>query len=534
MTTDRPAQPRVRGNDWPGLTPPSVGEWQPSKSVSVVIPAHQAGRTLPYTLASLVAQTYPAHLLEVVVVDDGSEPPLELPSRRPENTRVVRTEGSWGRAYACHTGALAASGDVLHWLDADMLLHRDEVEAQMRWHHLLDYAVVLGQKRFVDVADGLPDLDATVAAVDRGQAGDLFADRWTSDHDWVEEHLEKTGQLTRNPTRSYLVHVGASASLHRSLYLDTGGMNAALKLGEDIEIGYRLAQQGAVFVPDREARSWHLGRTTLMQQQDEVNRYNRPYVTDLISDLRHWRTKGRSYSVPWVEVVVDARDRTFEEVRHSVNGALTGSFSDVAVVLLGGWSRLDDSRRSPLGDPDRDLRMVAAEFAGDARVRFVEEVPATAFPAAFRLRLAAGWAPERESVARLAREAAKEDRGLVSLLMPDGGVSALERTSAFTRAERVRRQGEDLLDAVDDVSKTWWLDAAEEGFVHVDDPEASVSAPYKPEKPGRAGRGAGSRAGVTRTDDSGLTPDEAPPSDTAAGGVRRLLSRGARRGKPDA
>ncbi len=42
-------------------------------------------------------------------------------------------------------------------------------------------------------------------------------------------------------------------------------------------------------------------------------------------DLRHWRTKGRSYTVPWVEVVVDATDHTFEEVRHSVTGVLTGS-----------------------------------------------------------------------------------------------------------------------------------------------------------------------------------------------------------------
>ncbi len=98
-----------------------------------------------------------------------------------------------------------------------------------------------------------------------GRAAELFAGRWTAPHEWVEEHLERTHGLTANPTTSYLVHVGASASVGRDLYLDSGGMDPALKAGEDIELGYRLAQQGAVCsCPDREARSWHLGRSTLM------------------------------------------------------------------------------------------------------------------------------------------------------------------------------------------------------------------------------------------------------------------------------
>ena len=142
--TEQPAQPRVWGNAWRDLTPPVLGAWKPELSVSVVIPAHQAAETLPYCLAGLAAQTYPAELLQVVVVDDGSTPAVELPELRPENTSVLRTSESWGRAHACRQGAEFADGDVIHWLDSDMLLHHDEVEAQLRWHHLVDYAVVLG------------------------------------------------------------------------------------------------------------------------------------------------------------------------------------------------------------------------------------------------------------------------------------------------------------------------------------------------------------------------------------------------------
>ena len=505
-----PDQPRVRGNDWPGLAPTQIGAWTPTKSVSVVIPAHDAARTLPYTLASLALQTYPDDLLEVVVVDDGSEPPLELPERRPTNTRVVRTTESWGRAHACHTGAVASTGEVIHWLDADMLLHRDQVEAQLRWHHLLDHAVVMGHKMFVDVSDeagGLPDLDATLQAVADGRAGELFRDRWTSGHDWVEEHIAKTEDLTVNPTRSYLVHVGASASVPRELYDASGGMSSLLKLGEDVELGYRLAQAGAVFVPDREARAWHLGRTTLMQQQDEVNRYNRPFVTDRVPDLRHWRTKGRGYSVPWVTAVVDAREATLEQVKHSVDALLTASFTDLQVVLVGPWGRLDDARRSPLGDPDRELRLVQAEYVGEGRVSFAEDVPASAFPAPYRLLLPAGWAPDREAVARLAREMSKLDRGLSSVLLPDGRVARLERTSAYTRAARVLRPDEDLDDAVDDVSGTWWFDGVEEGFTWVDDAQAADGSATDAGSPAKPARKPKDRGAASRDD---LAPEPAP------------------------
>jgi hypothetical protein len=414
-----------------------------------------------------------------------------------------------------------------------MLPHRDEVEAQLRWHHLVDHAVVLGHKLFVDVGDeagGLPDLDATLTELAEDRAGELFADRWTSEHDWVVEQIAKTERLTANPTRSYLVHTGASASVRREVYDAAGGMDSLLKLGEDVELGYRLAQRGAVFVPDDDARSWHLGRTTLMQQQDEVNRYNRPFVTDRVPDLRHWRTKGRDYTVPWVQAVVHARGHTLEQVRHSVDALLTASFHDVEVVLVGPWRRLGDERRSPLGDPDRELRLVQAEYVGEGRVRFVEDAPETAFPAPYRLLLPTGWAPEREAVARLAREMMKLDRGLSSVLLPDGQVARLERTSAFTRAARVVGPDEDLDDAVDEVSGTWWFDGVEEGFTWVDDGAGTN---------GSTGGGAGGSAttggarrpkgrGGARREDLPARPDAAagPSPEKPKRSLRRRLTGG--------
>ena len=460
-------QPRVRGNEWRSLRPPAIGAWEPRLSVTVVIPAHQPEATLSYCLAGLAAQTYPSHLLQVVVVDDGSTPPVVLPDLRPEHTQLLRTSESWGRAHACAQGAEYAEGDVIHWLDADMLLHHDEVEAQLRWHHLVDHAVVLGHKLFVDPDDGLPDVQEVFQRVRAGETGTMFGDRWTARHDWVEEFAAKHDGLNAAAFHAYLVHVGASASLRRDFYLSSGGMDSALKLGEDVELGYRLAQRGALFVPDNDARSWHLGRSTLMRRQEDVNRYNRPFVTDRITDLRHWRTKGRSYSVPWLQAVVDTEGAGFEAVAHTVDGLLRGSVADLEIVLLGEWTGHGDERRPPLEDAQLDARMLRAEYIGEPRVRFRKEVGTTAFPAAWRLELPAGWAPGRDTLRRLTREVHNHVRGLLSVTMPDGAVARFERTSSFARALLVRRPGEDLDDVVDAVTGSWWYDGAEEGFTHV-------------------------------------------------------------------
>ncbi len=429
---------------------PALGSWDPHLTVTVVVPTHGADHTLPFTLASLELQTYPEHLLDVVVVDDGSSPALSLPSWRPRRTRLVRTSRSWGRAHACAVGAAVAEGSVIHWLDADMLLHRDQVEAQMRWHHVSDQAVVLGHKRFVDTAEGLPDFGPTLEAVKAGEAEGLFVDRWTGPHEWVERFLADSEELTDKPVKCYLVHTGACASVPADLYRASGGMDRELKLGEDIELGYRLAQRGALFVPDTQARSWHLGQSTAMRRQDEVNRYNRPFLTDRLPDQRHWRTRGRSYSVPWVQAVVEVGDASFEQVRHTVNALMAADFDDLEILLVAPWSCLDDERRSPLHCPRQALQLVAAEVAGESRVRCVETIADSAFPAPFRLLLPPGWGPGRATVASLARVMNRDFLGLAVVPLPDGQLVRLERTASFERARRARTgpRDQDPLDAL--------------------------------------------------------------------------------------
>jgi hypothetical protein len=203
-----------------------------------------------------------------------------------------------------------------------------------------------------------------------------------------------------------------------------------------------------------------------MRRKADVERYNAPHIAQRLPDLRKFRNApGRGYLVPWLEVVVDVAGRRSEDVVATVDGVLASTLSDLVCRLVGPWQRLrSDDRRSPLDDPDLDLRLVREEYAGDPRVRLVEEPAPSAFPAAYRLVLSAGWVPAPGTLGDLVLRARDGDIGLCSISFADGTEGRLESTAAWERARRLAGPGEDLDDVVGEISATWSADAAALGF----------------------------------------------------------------------
>lgn len=437
--TSRPpdAQPLLRANDWTVLRPPAVGAWAPTRSVSVVIPAHDPVH-LPLVLAALSAQTYPAHLLEVVVVDDGSQPPVELPSLRPEHTRLVHVEHGWGRAAACQQGADRSDGDVLHWLDADMVVDSHEVETQLRWHHLIDYAVVLGHKLFSS-SDALDHLSPAALRDElvSGASPTRLATGPLTTHEWVERIQSRTRGLAGAGPRAMRVHVGASASVGKDLFRDAGGMPVDLVLGEDIVLGYRLREAGAVFIPDSDARGLHLGDTAVMRRAKDVNRYNRPFIADRVPEFRAFRSAvQRSYEVPYAEIVLPVEGAAYDDVRCAVDHQLAGRLPDLVVTLVADWSSLSDKRRSVLADDRMDLRMIRAAYGADPRIR-LHDTPTARSDATFRITLPSpAWFPVGKTLKKHLDAMEIEHTDAMAIHLPDGAVSRLERTASLARSLR--------------------------------------------------------------------------------------------------
>ncbi|MEU4230264.1 glycosyltransferase [Nonomuraea sp. NPDC026600] len=442
---------RIRHNDWGTLEPPAIGAWQPALTVSVVIPAYNCAPALARTVAALAEQTYPAELVEVVVADDGSEPPLDLPG-----VRVVRVGEGWGRGAARETGRLAATGEVIHWLDSDMVLAPDHLEAHMRWHHLIDHAVVISDIRFV-------------AAL--GEEGTRT--------EYTRMTLESSRMLKDAGPSAYLLHTGASTSVRADLLREAGGVDTGLNMAEDTVLGYRLAQAGAVFIPDEQARAWHVGPSTVMRREKDVHRHNWSFLGDLLPELRWLRNHPRRrWLVPYVQVVVEAAG--YERTRATADSALAGTITDTAVAIVGPWDKLTDERRDSLDDPLLDLRLIHHLYQHEPRVTFVTSAPESAAPAPFRLTLPSGWVLGADTLSRLVRLAEQDTLGLVCAVLDEGeaGVVAarLERTAAFSRAALFHGGTDDL---VDEMFGSIWVSGAEYGFAPEDQAEPLAGDPAK-------------------------------------------------------
>ncbi|AWS41077.1 glycosyltransferase [Streptosporangium sp. 'caverna'] len=493
---DAVADARIRHNDYGSLWPHDLGDGEPRLTVSVVIPAYDCQEALDRTLACLAAQSYPSHLTEVVVADDGSDPPLRIPELAPVNTRIVRVpDGRWGRGWARQTGAATAGGDVLHWIDSDMILDREHLEAHMRWHHLASYTVVLGDVRFTPDEAG-PSAQEVFSAVEAGDAEKLF--ETSAPHAWRAGVLEETRWLRDAGAGAYRLHSGATTSVSTALLRSVGGVNTTLNMGEDTDLGFRLAQAGAVFIPDPQARSWHLGTSTVMRREKEVHRHNWSVLPDLIPDLRWLRSHPRRHwLVPYVHVVVDARDASYEDVRATVDAALAGTVVDVAVTVVGPWSALTGGRRSSLDEPLLDMRLTHNLYAHEPRVSFAEEAPRSSAPAPFRLTCPAGWVLGADSLAELVKLAEREEYGLLSVVLDEGveGVRAirLERTAAFARAalliagghgaDALTTDATDATDATDNVVHelfgSFWAGADQFGLTTAGKAEPVTGDPAK-------------------------------------------------------
>ena len=322
----------VRGNDWRTLDLPELGRWRPTLRVTVVLPCYQGQEALDLTFAGLAAQTYPLDLLEVVVADDGSSPPITVPPGAPFEARAVaQVHDGFGLARARNLGAASASGDIVVFLDCDMVPEPGLVEAHARWHHVHDRALTLGFRRHVDFA-GITPADLTAA----GSVGDLVVGRKVDSPQWIEFHMTRTNELTSTDDDLFRIVTGGNLGVRREFFDEIGGFDGSFNQwgGEDTEMGYRAFNRGGLLVPERLALAWHQGEGAsgpdAGEKESQLQQAHR--LAHLIAEKGFRRSlPGRSFEVPMVTVAVDASGRTYDDVADQVENVLASAFHDLVV-----------------------------------------------------------------------------------------------------------------------------------------------------------------------------------------------------------
>lgn len=118
---------KLRPFEWDAWIPdPGVQPGQPL--ASIVIPTYnQNPRWLKAAVLSAAKQTVP---VEVIVVDDGSDPPVPFKGW-PENVRVVRHNQNFGISAALNTGIKQMTTPYFCWLSSDDILDPRKVHTQL-------------------------------------------------------------------------------------------------------------------------------------------------------------------------------------------------------------------------------------------------------------------------------------------------------------------------------------------------------------------------------------------------------------------
>lgn len=338
-------------------------------SVAVVISCRNGQEKLDLTLASLAVQSYPDKLMNVYIIDDGSEPALRLPKIRPTKVKLTNFKNDpkkWGKTKATNAITSGLKEDVLWFVDADMVFDPDHLAHHMKWHHDSDDYAVLGWKRFVKEWSYSPL--QLKKALENGDFLDLHEENWGKER-W-EERSERTSDLRNPGMEGYRNFVGATFSIMNKRWKELGGYNTDLTTGEDTEFGWRVQNSGMRMVADRQAHSWHLGYSTIEENKEELSRHNNPALAQLIPEMKSVRAQSRDrFLISNYEVVIDVRNCNLAKLQKMESELLEVAGTQAEFHLLGNWEDLK-RRYSPVKDNLADLREIYNWLKGSSYYRF--------------------------------------------------------------------------------------------------------------------------------------------------------------------
>jgi len=204
----------------------------------VVIPAFNAGRTLPSCLDSIAAQSVQPY--EVVLVDDGSTDSTAAIARAA-GVRVVQCEANTGPATARNRGVDAATGDVILFLDSDVVLPPGLLA------------------RIGEILTQQPE----VSAIQTVYSPECPARNSVSRYQNLYYYCSLTA------VRLYRVATFATwcAAVRKEVFLEAGGFNTSIPepTVEDEELGYTIADMGRTILLARELQVTHLASYNLRQ-----------------------------------------------------------------------------------------------------------------------------------------------------------------------------------------------------------------------------------------------------------------------------
>ena len=226
--------------------------------VTAIIPALNAAHLLPACLKALALSDYA--ITEILVFDDGSSDATGDVALGM-GASVVRNSGSpLGPGEGRNRAAARASGDLLLFVDSDVIVNPDAVRLLVEAISDLKVVAAFGSYDNSPPHRGVASLYVNLRHHFFHQSGPVFASTF-----WAGLGL-----------------------VRRETFLEFGGFDGRYKRPsiEDIELGARLVEKGHLIRLIPEARGKHLKNWSLRQL---------------------WRTDIFDRAIPWARLIADGR-----------------------------------------------------------------------------------------------------------------------------------------------------------------------------------------------------------------------------------
>ncbi len=214
--------------------------------ISVIIPTYNSAGTLEKLLSSFGDSDFSDH--EVIVVDDGSnDETARLLKRFP--VRALKTPNNGGPSLARNVGARAARGDILLFLDSDVVLRADTLEEVRRF-----FENHPGRSVMVGIYDSTP--------ANRGV--------WP-----LYKALQCRSYRRGFPAvRRVSLLWAAVAAFRKDVYLRSGGFDTRFDRPsmEDLELGRRISKNHPIYLNRNVVVRHHFPATLRRNAADHFHR----------------------------------------------------------------------------------------------------------------------------------------------------------------------------------------------------------------------------------------------------------------------
>ena len=191
-------------------------------SVSIIIPVHNRPEDIDRCLQSIAQLDYPKSKLETIVVDDASSDHTpNVVSRR--DAKLLVMSKNRGASFCRNRGAEAAKGELLAFVDSDCLVSSG-------W--LLELVPAF-QNQAVAILGGSIDGYYQASSLDK--------------YEQVKSSLRVGNRLRRSDADDKSFYVPSCNMLVRKAeFLGSGGFDEGLRVGEDVDLCWRMQDTGVV------------------------------------------------------------------------------------------------------------------------------------------------------------------------------------------------------------------------------------------------------------------------------------------------